>query len=896
MSSNQPMAKGEPLPPIDARETAQRIEVTIWGGPSGPAGPPGAGIQIKGTAETWPPANAPSDGDLWVIPSPPPEGTPEGFAPGDGAVWDGEQWVDTGPIQGPPGESIDCTHVVSDTTPPPADHVGDLWVWTNAPEVELPAGPPGPEGPQGPAGEAATIDVDSTTTIDAGLPAEVVNVGTSSRALLAFKIPRGEPGAAGEPGPAGADGIAGPAGPQGEQGIQGVQGEQGIQGDQGIPGPAGPSGPAGETGAQGAGVRLRGSISTYPPQDAAPVDGDLWLVHDPDGPPVDASFPAGTAEGDGFVWDGLAWINVGPIRGPEGPAGVAGPAGEQGERGPEGPQGIQGAQGIPGPAGPSAVSADAGNASTLGSDGFVFTPAAKTLTPATATVLGGVKIGSGIAVTADGTISVSASGTAYLPLAGGTMTGTINVPNGINFIQTASNFCFMGSTAGVTVRSGTTNLLAFGLNSIDAFKPIALPADPTTALQAATKQYVDSRVATVPTGFLPLAGGTMTGTINVPAGEPAIKCENAWIGSDGTNVSVVSDSNYLTVKAGEVVAGSPLTLPGDPTQPLEAATKQYVDSKSSTYTLPAATATTLGGVKAGSGIAVTADGTISVSGGTGNYTLPTASAGTLGGIKIGNGLTIDSNGVCAATLAGNYVNKAGDVMNGPLRYAANAGPAGFNGTDVYTYYDGAYYRLYMPGGKQAFVAAPDTAQVQFLGANPQTPFTPAVDNDLANKKYVDGAIAGSTAFLKLTGGTMTGTVVAPTAVNTMTWAGTYNLLGSSGGVAIRTGTTNLLLATTASVAAVVLLEVRASGAAIRFGSAGPTITNVSNVVSVSANVESTAAAPTAAGHLTRKDYVDGNFAPKALLDEAIAEIRSLRAEVAAMKAQVQTDASKKRKR
>jgi hypothetical protein len=436
----------------------------------------------------------------------------------------------------------------------------------------------------------------------------------------------------------------------------------------------------------------------------------------------------------------------------------------------------------------------------------------------------------------------------------------------------------------MTVRNGASNLFNFGVNLIEAYKPIALPADPTTALQAATKQYVDARVATVPTGFLPLTGGTMTGTINVPAGEPAIKCENAWIGSDGTNVSVVSESNYLTVKAGEVVAGSPLALPGDPTQSLHAATKAYVDANSSTYTLPAATENSLGGVIVGSGLSVAADGTITASGS--EYTLPKASAAILGGIKIGNGLAIDSNGVCTASLAGNYVNKAGDVMNGPLRYAANAGPAGFNGTDVYTYYDGAYYRLYMPGGKQAFVAAPDTARVQFLGANPQTPFTPAVDNDLANKKYVDGAIAGSTAFLKLTGGTMTGTVVAPTAVNTMTWAGTYNLLGSSGGVAIRTGTTNLLLATTASVAAVVLLEVRASGAAIRFGSAGPTITNVSNVVSVSANVESTAAAPTAAGHLTRKDYVDGNFAPKALLDEAIAEIRSLRAEVAAMKAQL----------
>jgi hypothetical protein len=291
-----------------------------------------------------------------------------------------------------------------------------------------------------------------------------------------------------------------------------------------------------------------------------------------------------------------------------------------------------------------------------------------------------------------------------------------------------------------------------------------------------------------------------------------------------------------------------------------------------------ATAAVLGGVKIGSGITVTADGTISASAGS-DYVLPKASAAILGGIKIGNGLAIDANGVCTASLAGNYVNKAGDVMNGPLRYAPSSVPAGFNGDDVYTYYDGSYYRLHMPGGRQAFVAAPDTAQVQFLGANPQTPFTPAVDNDLTNKKYVDGAVSGSTAFLKTTGGTMTGTIVAPTAVNTMTWASTYNIFGSSGGVAFRNNNSNLLLMTTTSVAAVVLLEVRATGTAIRFGSAGPTVTNVSGVVSVSANVESTAAAPTAASHLTRKDYVDGNFAPKFVADELtlVDELTALRA-------------------
>lgn len=52
--------------------------------------------------------------------------------------------------------------------------------------------------------------------------------------------------------------------------------------------------------------------------------------------------------------------------------------------------------------------------------------------------------------------------------------------------------------------------------------------------------------------------------------------------------------------------------------------------------LPIANASTLGGVKIGSGINVTDDGTISAQ----EYSLPTASASTKGGIKIGSGLKV----------------------------------------------------------------------------------------------------------------------------------------------------------------------------------------------------------------------------------------------------------------
>jgi hypothetical protein len=63
------------------------------------------------------------------------------------------------------------------------------------------------------------------------------------------------------------------------------------------------------------------------------------------------------------------------------------------------------------------------------------------------------------------------------------------------------------------------------------------------------------------------------------------------------------------------------------------------------YTLPTASTETLGGVKIGSGVNVDSAGTISVD----SYTLPTASSETLGGIKVGSGLTITSDGTLSST-------------------------------------------------------------------------------------------------------------------------------------------------------------------------------------------------------------------------------------------------------
>ena len=86
----------------------------------------------------------------------------------------------------------------------------NLGVTTGIPAtITLQMGTPGP---------AATVTVGTTTTGTPGSDASVVNVGTTSNAILDFTIPRGDQGVQGE---------------QGEQGEQGVPGAKGDKGDTG---------------------------------------------------------------------------------------------------------------------------------------------------------------------------------------------------------------------------------------------------------------------------------------------------------------------------------------------------------------------------------------------------------------------------------------------------------------------------------------------------------------------------------------------------------------------------------------------------------------------------------------------------------------------------------------
>jgi hypothetical protein len=115
-------------------------------------------------------------------------------------------------------------------------------------------------------------------------------------------------------------------------------------------------GPQGPAGADGTSVSIKGSdtwanISALTNQEL----GDLWLL---------SADEAGIGfSGDGLMWSGTVWSNIGPLRGP------AGPQGPQGVQGVQGIQGEIGFTGPPGAIGATGAKGDQGDQGIPGQDG-----------------------------------------------------------------------------------------------------------------------------------------------------------------------------------------------------------------------------------------------------------------------------------------------------------------------------------------------------------------------------------------------------------------------------------------------------------------------------------------------------------------------------------------------
>ena len=119
-----------------------------------------------------------------------------------------------------------------------------------------------------------------------------------------------------------------------------------------------------------------------------------------------------------------------------------------------------------------------------------------------------------------------------------------------------------GSSTSSTLAELTANTLDLTGGTLTG--ALTLAADPSAALQAATKEYVDNQVG----GTLPKAGGTLTGVLTLAA-DPITSLQAA--------TKHYVDTASLPTGGGTLTG--PLTLAANPVVGLQAASKQYVDSQ-----------------------------------------------------------------------------------------------------------------------------------------------------------------------------------------------------------------------------------------------------------------------------------------------------------------------------
>lgn len=310
-------------------------------GDTGTAGTAGAGIVAKGSVANQAalPAAAPGNAGWY-------------YTTADNKhswISNGTAWVDCGDMSGAKGDQ----GVKGDTGTTGATGNGVIAKGTVANAAALPAAAVGNNG-----WYYVALDTKHSH----------ISTGTAWVDLGDFSGAKGDKGDKGDTGNTGAKGDTGDKGIQGDQGIQGLQG---VKGDTGLKGDSisfkghvdvigdlpstgqnvndtwavgtlfkywngtawadlgdfkGDAGPKGDTGAMGAGIKILGTKATV---------GDL---------PATAA-----AAGDGYmigvnfyVWDGAAFVNVGPIQGPKGDVGARGLTGAKGDQGDKGNTGAKG--------------------------------------------------------------------------------------------------------------------------------------------------------------------------------------------------------------------------------------------------------------------------------------------------------------------------------------------------------------------------------------------------------------------------------------------------------------------------------------------------------------------------------------------------------------------------
>ena len=281
------------------------------------------------------------------------------------------------------------------------------------------------------------------------------------------------------------------------------------------------------------------------------------------------------------------------------------------------------------------------------------------LVPATNVSLGGVKIGSNLLISPDGTLSALPPGTGTvssvtvgsgltgggpgpnvsinLALASTTQLGGVVVGSGLNVVGGLISVAPATTTSVGGVALATSAEVIAGTNNAKAITPAGLAAKVSSttvrgivqlsdsvavndstkaATQTAAKLAYDTALAAQATAnaALPKAGGTMTGIITFAAGQtfPGVALPKATTSSLGVvqvgpGLSVNSSGVLSTANVGTVTAVTAGPGLGSP------ASGNTISTSGTIRLLPPTTdGLQLGGVKAGANIAIAFDGTISV--------------------------------------------------------------------------------------------------------------------------------------------------------------------------------------------------------------------------------------------------------------------------------------------
>jgi hypothetical protein len=248
-----------------------------------------------------------------------------------------------------------------------------------------------------------------------------------------------------------------------------------------------------------------------------PTNADLTSIVDP----VHGDIYIADDNGNAYVWNSAqsTWDDAGKI------------VGEKGETGNTGPAGV---------AGPTAVSTDANNGAYLGTDNLIY---------------------------------VQKPDDKFLPLAGGTLTGNLNISGPYETGIRWDDGSKIGSDFGMLELAGSgTSYLRLSNGTITSGCEISCLYSPSNPDHLTNKYYVDKRLA--------LEGGTMTGSITFPIQKGIV-----W---DAETSMIAYGSKYVKIKAGSaeieingVQAGLTVNVPIttiNPTLPVHVATKDYVDN------------------------------------------------------------------------------------------------------------------------------------------------------------------------------------------------------------------------------------------------------------------------------------------------------------------------------